>query len=159
MRNSALSISVASLIVLVPLWQIGCSGDSGSTFVPGGPIDGGTPASDAPGSSDSAGFFVDTGASGSSSSGSSGHGSGSSSGSGSSGGVVHACTGCFDLNGKCLDGTTDNACGANGASCQDCTAFVPAQSCHGTQATGGACGAGSASSGSSSGATPDGSAD
>jgi hypothetical protein len=72
---------------------------------------------------------------------------------------VHACTGCFDLNGKCLDGTADNLCGALGTTCQDCTTFVPAQSCHGTQATGGACGAGGASSGSSSGAPQDGSTD
>jgi hypothetical protein len=147
------SFSIPASLFLALEALAACGGDSGSTFGGGAPVDGGTLASDGQsadgpvfGGSSSSGGSGST--SGSSSGGSTSSGGTSSSGS-SSGGTVHKCTGCFDGNGHCVDGTMDNFCGAAGATCQDCTTFVPAEACHGTQATGGSCGP--AGSGSSSG--------
>jgi hypothetical protein len=145
--------AILACLLVTPLALFACGGDSGSTFGGGGGPQGdaGALASDAQasdgpvfgGSSSSGGSGSSSGSSGGSTS------SGGSSSSSSSGGTVHNCTGCFDGNGHCVDGTMDNLCGAAGATCQDCTTFTPAEACHGTQAAGGSCGP--AGSGSSSG--------
>jgi hypothetical protein len=145
MRISNLGLVAALLFspTLVPLNACG-SGDTGSTFGSGGGDN------DAGGSSDDSSnvhFVSDDGPAGSSSSG--GSGSGGSNGgasSGSSGGPHFACSGCFDKAGHCQDGTADDMCGANGATCQNCPGFSQVCSGAGPDA-GGMCVSGSGSSG------------
>jgi len=144
-------------------------GASAAAFACGGAsdgplLDGGSGDDGGAGDEGSPSILGGGGSSGSSSAGSAGSGHAGGGGGSSSGiyeagpSTVFTCTGCFNVNGACVDGTADIQCGANGATCQDCTAFhqtCQAQACGG--GSGGSGGSSSGSSGGPSGGSPGGS--